>query len=1050
MATPYSPIRAKTALPGTNLLTSILPSPISALFTPRIELKPGESSSSAGYTKEAPPGLKRVELRVGGMTCGACVAAIEGQLKQPGIASVQISLLAERGVVEYEENWIDSKGLGWDDKRIAEEIEDIGFEAEIVEKSEVQEVELRVYGLNNPDIVPDLIASLTSLAGLHTASLPYPHDHLYLSHSPLLLPLRTIVDTLSAAYPQITFLPTTTANDSQLASLQKHKETRLWRRTFLTSATFAVPVFIIGMMAMYLPRWLMGWTMWRVVRGIYLGDLVCLALTIPVQGWLARRFYDNAWKSVKHGGATMDVLVVLGTSSAFTYSVLAMFFAMFSSDPAVHPQTFFDTSTMLITFVSLGRYIENLAKGKTSAALTDLMALTPSSATIFIHPPTHGQALDESSPTRKIPTELVQVGDVVLLVPGEKISADGTVLSGATSVDESMVTGEALPVLKKLDDQVIGGTVNGLGTISFRVTRAGADTALAQIVKLVEDAQTSKAPIQHFADKVAGIFVPIVISLSLLTFSTWMIISLLSKTGNLPDVFDKPGVSKFGVCLKLCISVVVVACPCALGLSTPTAVMVGTGVGAKNGILIKGGKALEASRDVQRVVLDKTGTVTEGKMKVAAVCWAPHTSLSPSGQDLDLESDDARTLSLSTAANPLQRHVILSLLSLAEAKSEHPLAIAVASYGRETLSNSRLPPPSGHVVEFQSSTGEGVQAVVHSATNNIREKIRIGKSSFALSTDFAENEKSTTTSMPANLATFESVQTNKARTVIFVSVVRNAVPIPVLALALSDSPKAGSIQAIQALQRMGIKVTLLTGDAVATARAVARQVGIDENEVYAGVSPKGKAKIVRDLMEKDGGGVAMVGDGINDSPALVAASLGIALSSGTSVAIEAADVVLMRSDLLDVVAALDLGRTIFGKIKANLLWACCYNILMIPLAMGVLLPWGIHLHPMMAALAMAFSSVSVVCSSLTLKWWRRPRSSIAPGEKYVRGGFARGMLDLASDSRDLTKEGIRSVVQFGQDVGRRGSSLPLLRRFSTQSPGAAYEAIPLDGPDSAV
>jgi Cu+-exporting ATPase len=306
-----------------------------------------------------------------------------------------------------------------------------------------------------------------------------------------------------------------------------------------------------------------------------------------------------------------------------------MFFAVFSSDPDFHPQTFFDTSTMLITFVSLGRYIENLAKGKTSAALTDLMALTPSSATIFIDPPTDGEKLDASAPTRKIPTELVQVGDVVLLVPGEKIPADGTVLSGSTSVDESMVTGEALPVPKTQESQVIGGTVNGLGTITFRVTRAGSDTALAQIVKLVEDAQTSKAPIQQFADRVAGIFVPIVISLSLLTFLTWLGISMLESYGSLPDVFHSPGVGRFGVCLKLCISVVVVACPCALGLSTPTAVMVGTGVGARNGILIKGGKALEASKDIRRVVLDKTGTVTEGKMKVTAIMWAPSASLAP-------------------------------------------------------------------------------------------------------------------------------------------------------------------------------------------------------------------------------------------------------------------------------------------------------------------------------------------------------------------------------------------------------------------------------------
>lgn len=641
-----------------------------------------------------------------------------------------------------------------------------------------------------------------------------------------------------------------------------------------------------------------------------------------------------------------------------------MFFAMFSSDPDYHPQTFFDTSTMLITFVSLGRYIENIAKGKTSAALTDLLSLTPSSATIYVDPPAEVGLPDSSAKTRKIPTELVQVGDVVLLVPGEKIPADGTVLSGSTSVDESMVTGEALPMPKTAGSQVIGGTVNGLGTITFRVTRAGADTALSQIVKLVEEAQTSKAPIQQFADRVAGIFVPIVITLSLSTFVIWMIISHFWSYGSLPEVFHSPGVSRFGVCLKLCISVVVVACPCALGLSTPTAVMVGTGVGAKNGILIKGGKALEACKGVKRVVLDKTGTVTEGKMTVVSVAWASSPGVVNIGQG---DLDTAATLSSTTSANPLQRHTIISLISLAEARSEHPLGMAVAAHGREILSNAGLPPPNGEVVEFESHTGEGLEAVVKLSGGAIEERIRIGKADFVLSnskSDEAYAEKQL--SMPSEILEFEQNQMALARTVIFVSIIRPTGVIPVTALALSDSPKPSSAQAIRALKAMGIRVTMLTGDAAATAQAVARQVGIDEDEVYSGISPKGKAKIVQDL-GRASGGVAMVGDGINDSPALVAASLGIALSSGTSIAIEAADVVLVRSDLLDVVAALDLGQVIFKKIKANLIWACCYNVLMIPLAMGVLLPWGINLHPMMAAAAMAFSSVSVVVSSLTLK-----------------------------------------------------------------------------------
>lgn len=661
---------------------------------------------------------------------------------------------------------------------------------------------------------------------------------------------------------------------------------------------------------------------------------------------------------------TRDVLVVLGTSAAFTYSVLGMLFAIFSSDPNYRPQTFFDTSTMLIMFVSMGRYIENLAKGKTSAALTDLMSLTPSSATIFLDT-SKSTSQNAAAATRKIPTELVQVNDIVLVVPGERIPADGIVLTGSTSVDESMVTGEALSVSKVIDSQVIGGTMNGLGTITFRVTRAGADTALSQIVKLVEDAQTSKAPIQQFADRVAGVFVPAVITLSLVTFFSWMIISHILS--DLPEVFHSPGVSKFGVCLKLCISVVVVACPCALGLSTPTAVMVGTGVGAQNGILMKGGKALEACRGIRRVVLDKTGTVTEGKMKVVAVSWAPIGGLS-SGLDENIDIDTSATLSKSTAAAPLQRHAVLSLISLAESRSEHPLAIAVATHGKDTLVNARYPAPTGEVVEFETVPGEGVEAVVRLGNAKIEERIRIGKLDYISRSSEKDSEAFGQSSMSKTMRSFELAQMKTGRTVIYASIIRNGTAIPLLSLALADAPKPSSAHAIDSLLRMGIQVSLLTGDSEITARAIAKQVGIDEDEVYAGVSPRGKAKIVRDLMLRDGeGGVAMVGDGINDSPALVAASLGIALSSGASVAIEAADLVLMRSDLLDVVAALDLGRTIYRQIRINLLWACCYNILMIPLAMGVLLPWGIHLHPMMAAAAMAFSSVSVVASSLTLK-----------------------------------------------------------------------------------
>jgi len=806
------------------------------------------------------------------------------------------------------------------------------------------------------------------------------------------------------------------SNATQLKSLTRTKEIHAWRDQFRIASMFAVPVFIISMLSMYIP-FLHSFVMIQIVPGLCLGDVICFILTTPVQFWLARKFYVNAWKSVKHGSATMDVLVVLGTTAAYTYSVFSLIVAIAKNDPAFHPTTFFDTSTMLIMFISLSRYMENIAKGKTSAALTDLMALAPSMATIYTDAP-------DCTKEKKVATELVQVGDIVKLIPGDKVPADGTVVKGTSTVDESAVTGEPVPVLKQVGDAVIGGTVNGLGTFDMVVTRAGKDTALAQIVKLVEDAQTSKAPIQAFADRVAGVFVPTVISLAVFTFIAWMVISHFVVEGALPDLFSKPGADKFTVCLKLCISVIVVACPCALGLSTPTAIMVGTGVGAKNGILIKGGQALEASRLIKRVVLDKTGTVTEGKLKVVAVAWVPAADQAESTSHGDTLEGDFNDLELTfpSADGITSRLAVLAMVASAEAHSEHPLARAVATFGKEMLANHGLTAPKAEVTDFESVTGEGIKATVKLSTPHGSAKsysVYVGTSSFV-----SKSKEGSFVHLPSSLSTFEENESSKGRTVVFSSISSSLTSSssssahPVVALSLSDVPKPSSLRAIQALQAMGIEVNLMTGDSEATALAIAREVGIKPEGVWSRMSPKGKGKVVTELMEKYGGGVAMVGDGINDSPALVAASVGIALGSGTSVAIEAADIVLMRSDLLDVVAALHLSRSIFRVIRRNLLWACIYNILGIPLAMGVFLPWGIHLHPMTAGFAMGFSSVSVVTSSLTLKWWKRPESSVMPGMEDIPHET---MWMSAKSSAVDAWDGVKGMVG-GRRVDREGYS----------------------------
>ncbi|KAF9565859.1 Cu-transporting P-type ATPase [Agrocybe pediades] len=933
------------------------------------------------YSKEAPKS-DRCELRVEGMTCGACVEAIEGMLRdQKGIHSIKVALLAERAVVEYDPSL-------WDVEKLVGEISDIGFDATFIPPAKADVVQLRIYGMTCSSCTSTVEAGLSAVPGITSVAVSLATETCTVHFDRSMITPREMVEHIEDM--GFDAMLSDQQDATQLQSLTRMKEIHEWRSRFYWSLTFAVPVFFIHMIGPRIPgvRDLLSF---HLFNGIYLGDVLAFAISTPAQFWVGEKFYRNAYKSLKHGSATMDVLVVLGTSSAYFYSVCSMVAALFNTTPDYRPHQFFETSTMLFMFVSLGRYLENKAKGKTSAALTDLMGLAPSMATIYTDAPACTQE-------KKIATELVEVGDIVKIVPGDKIPADGNVIKGSSSVDESAITGEALPVTKLVGDHVIGGTVNGLGTFDMVVTRAGKDTALSQIVKLVEDAQTSKAPIQAFADKVAGRFVPAVISLSVITLIVWLLLSYLVDEDHLPAMFHAHGTSKLAVCLQMCISVVVVACPCALGLATPTAIMVGTGLGAQNGILIKGGRALEASKGIKRVVVDKTGTVTVGKLTVMGMHWVPAPGVIP---NTELYAGDTG-LDGVCADGVTGRKEIVAMVSATEARSEHPLAKAIATYGKDLLGTSG---PQAVVQEFESITGQGVKAKIQ--CNGKTHTLLVGSAQFVTLSGVGavlDAESEAHHHIPSELAAYEAQETSLGRTIIFVSLVSGSGKKtghlqPLLAVSLADAPKPSSRQAIQALERMGIEVNMMTGDGKATAIAIAKQVGIRPEGVWAGMSPKGKAAMVTELMEKNGGGVAMVGDGINDSPALVAATVGIALSSGTSVAIEAADIVLMRSDLLDVVAALHLSRKIFSVIRRNLIWACIYNVLGIPLAMGFFLPFGLYMHPMLAGAAMAFSSVSVVCSSLTLKWWKRPMDSILPEERGRAG--AAGPIALAATPAGL-------------------------------------------------
>ncbi|EHG11712.1 heavy metal translocating P-type ATPase [Streptococcus intermedius] len=610
--------------------------------------------------------------------------------------------------------------------------------------------------------------------------------------------------------------------------------------------------------------------------------LVQLLLTLPAIG-IGRGFYTRGFRNLAKRHPNMDSLIAVGTSAAFLYSLYSVVQVLSGYYSFVH-QLYFESVGVIITLVLLGKYLEGNAKGRTSQAIQSLMSLVPSQATVV----RYGEVVT-------IDTEDIKLGDIVRIKPGERMPVDGIVVSGQTYVDESMMTGESVPVEKGIGDRITSATVNQTGSIDYEATKVGSDTTLAQIVHLVEEAQGSKAPIAVMADKISLYFVPIVLLLAILAALAWFFVAGKSLQFS----------------LSIFIAVLVIACPCALGLATPTAIMVGTGKGAENGVLIKSGQVLEAARMVNTVVLDKTGTITEGK---------------PSLTDV---------LTFGT----ISRGDLLSLIASSEQHSEHPLATAILqAVQAEDVS---LTP----VTDFQAVSGKGIVAQVND------QEILIGNESLM---------KQYQVELGEHISDLISLS-HQGKTAMLVALDKHLVGI----VAVADQIKKNSREAIYELQKMGLEVIMLTGDREETAQAVAREAGV--HQVIAGVFPDGKAALVKDLQVK-GKKVAMVGDGINDAPALVQAEVGVAIGSGTDVAIDSADIVLMHSDLLDVVTAIRLSQATIKNIKENLFWAFAYNTLGIPVAMGFLYIFGGPLlNPMLAGLAMSFSSVSVVTNALRLR-----------------------------------------------------------------------------------
>ena len=699
-----------------------------------------------------------------------------------------------------------------------------------------------------------------------------------------------------------------------VAAYERVKEVRNARNSFLVSLIFAIPAFLVGMVFSWIPA-LSGLFHRNVVPGLSIRALVLLVLSTPVQFWLGRSFHIGAWKALRHRAANMDTLVSLGTNAAYFYSLIAVIVGMIRPD--LQSDTFFEASVLLISFVLLGRFLEQYAKGKTSSALTQLLQMKPAECTRVELGKKEGVIVSEE----RINASLVEPGDVLRVIPGERIATDGEVVRGSSEVDESMVTGESLPISKHRGSQVIGGTVNQSGVLLVRATRVGRDTVLARIIGLVEEAQVSKAPIQKLADRVSGVFVPIVMIVSLVTFIIW--ISLTATPHPVvPSTWLPKDTNPVLFSFTFAIAVLVIACPCSLGLATPTAVMVGTGIGAQLGILIKGGEVLERAHTITAVVFDKTGTLTHGKPRVT---------------DSMLISKQLSWLD------------VWYFVAVAEAGSEHPLGKALYDHAKEQMSTNRLE----EAVDFRAVAGKGVYCRVGST------EVHIGNR--CLMQDFKVPLE---TSMDDSARSLEA----EGKTVMFVALDQRVCAL----VGVADTVRDEAAKVLHHLQdTMGVSVWMVTGDNFRTASAIAKKLGI--SQVFSEVLPDFKRSKVMELQQQ-GYCVAMVGDGINDSPALVQADVGLAIGTGTDVAMEAADMVLMKSDLRHVVTAFDLSRKTYNRIRINFLWAFLYNSVGIPLAAGVLYAAirPVMVPPAVAGLAMALSSVSVIGSSLLLKLYKPP------------------------------------------------------------------------------
>lgn len=810
-------------------------------------------------------------FRIEGMTCAVCAKAVERVTKKlQGVTEANVNIATEKLNISFDETKISVED-------IKTAVEKAGYKA----ISDAVNKTIKIEGMTCASCAKAVERAARKLDGVIEANVNYATEKLIINYEPSqvkVLDIKKVVE--KAGYKAIEEEATIDADKEG-----KEKEIKLLWKKFITSAIFAVPLLYISMghmIGLPLPDFI------NPMMNPVAFALTQLVLIIPVI-IAGNRYYTVGFKALLRRSPNMDSLIAMGTSAAVLYGIYATT-KIIGGVTTYAMDLYFESAAVIITLITLGKYLEAVSKGKTSESIKKLMGLAPKTAIVI-----------KEEKEVEITIEEVEVGDIIVVKPGEKMPVDGEVIEGTTSVDESMLTGESIPVEKNAGDKIIGASINKNGTIKYKATKVGKDTALAQIIKLVEDAQGSKAPIAKLADVISGYFVPIVIILAVLSGLVWFLI------GGESVMFS----------LTIFISVLVIACPCALGLATPTAIMVGTGKGAEYGVLIKSGVALETAHKIQTIVFDKTGTITEGKPKVTDV----------------------------VVTNVITQNDLLQLAASAEKGSEHPLGEAIVKDAEEKgLEFKKLD-------FFKAIPGQGIEV------NTDGKNILLGNTKLMveIKISLAEMEK-----ISEKLA-------GEGKTPMYVAIDGKIAGI----IAVADTVKENSKKAIEKLHGMGIEVAMITGDNKRTAEAIAKQVGIDR--ILAEVLPQDKASEVKKL-QAEGKKVAMVGDGINDAPALAQADIGIAIGSGTDVAMESADIVLMRSDLMDVPTAIQLSKSTIRNIKQNLFWAFGYNTVGIPVAMGILHVFGGPLlNPMIAGAAMSLSSVSVVTNALRLKRFKPVR-----------------------------------------------------------------------------